>query len=101
MKIAKKPKAKSPKKKVIVWEKVAEKAMAPYEKKMTKLFSDFDKEAAKRPMSTQQRNQLWREKYETKYNALEKAMDAAIKKHWLKYHVSTSSTKPKEGYIIK
>ena len=94
-------KAKPSKKKVIVWEKVAEKAMAPYEKKRTKLFADFDKEAAKRPLSTQARNQLWREKYEAKYNALEKAMDAAIKKHWLKYHVSTSSTKPKECYIIK
>lgn len=101
MTTTKKPKTKSPKKKVIVWEKVAEKAMAPHEKKMAKFFSDFDKEAAKRPMTTQQRNQLWREKYEKKFNALEKAMDAAYDKLWLKYYVSTSSTKPKEGYIIK
>ena len=99
MATTKKPKAKKPK--VIVWKKVATKATAPHEKKLNKLFADFNKEASKRPMSTRERNDLWAKKYEKKYNALEKALTDAIDKLWLKYHVSTGTTTPKPGYIIK
>lgn len=96
-----KTKTKTPKKKVVIWEKVVEKALAPYQKKFDKLFSDFKKEAAMRPMSTSERNELWSKKYEKKYKALDRSQQDAINKLWLKYHYSLSSTAVKPGYILK
>jgi len=43
---------------------------------------------------------LWQKKYAKKWESVEKAWDKAFNKLWLKYHVSLSSTKVKEGYKL-
>lgn len=88
------------KKKVIVWAKEFEKVLGPFQKKTDKLFADFDKEVAKKPMTTSERNELWRKKYQARFDALDKAEDAAYTRLWNKYH-DKSTYKPKACYIIK
>ena len=88
------------KKKVVVWSKELEKATEKYDKKMRKLFADFEKEVAKKPMSLRDRNDLWRKKYQPKLDILEKEEDAAYTKLWNKYY-DKSTYKPKACYVIK
>ncbi len=83
--------------KIIIWSKLVEKMEAPYEKKYAKLFSDFDKEVAKSQLTTTNKNDLWRKKYQKKFEAIEKAEDAAYTKLYKKYH---DGNKPKAGYKI-
>lgn len=87
------------KKKTIVWANAVKKALGSYDRKQDKVFSDFEKEAAKRPISLAERNLLWNKKYQPKIDALEKAIDAAYKKLYYKYHNPNGT--PKSGYIIK
>ena len=88
------------KKKVVIWSKELEKATGKYDKKMLKLFDDFEKEVSRNPMSLRDRNDLWRKKYQPKFEILEKKEDAAYAKLWNKYY-DKSTYKPRSCYVIK
>lgn len=88
--------------KVVDWNKELSKATGKYVLAIDKLFKDFEKEvlASKTPMHLQQRNELWKKKYQSKLDKLEKQEDAAYKKLWEKYF-DKKTYKPKEGIVFK
>ena len=87
--------------KVIHWKREYNKVLQPLDKKMSEIFRDFEKESKNKGLrSTPELNKMWREKYAARADRLTKRLDALCDKLWLKYHVSTSSTKAKPGYKI-
>ena len=89
-----------PRVKVINWAREISKATARVEKKLNNLFKAFAAETAKKPYTTGQYNALWRKKYKQKFEKLDKELDTAIDKVWLKYHKILGSPEPKPGYKI-
>lgn len=87
--------------KVIYWKREVEKIERPFRRKFDDLFSKFDEEKKKLGIvTTAENNRLWRDKYEKKYNEIEKQLDKKFDALWLKYHVSLGTTKVREGYQI-
>lgn len=88
--------------KIIYWEKEVEKVTKPIEKKLRALFKSHQKECLQKKLkTTTEINKLWNDKYKNRYEKYNKQLDEAYKKLWLKYYISSSSTKLKKGYIIK
>ena len=89
--------------KIIYWKKEVHKVTAPLERKLNKLFKDHKDEVSKlyKDGNYISSNELWNKKYKKKYDVLDKKLDAAYKKLWLKYHTALNSTTVKKGYILK
>ena len=89
------------KEKIIHWRREYNKVLAPLDKKMKEIFREFDKESKSKGLrSTPDLNKMWREKYAHRVDRLTKRLDALCDKLWLKYHVSSGSTKARPGYKI-
>ena len=88
--------------KVVDWEKELSKATGKYVRAIDKLFKDFEKEVreSSRPMHLNQRNDLWKTKYQPKLDKLEAKEDAAYKRLWEKYF-DAKTRKPKPGITFK
>lgn len=84
--------------KTVDWNKELGKATWKYVRAIDKLFKDFEKEVreSSRPMHLNQRNDLWKTKYQPKLDKL----DAAYKKLWEKYF-DPKTRKPKHGITFK
>ena len=87
------------KKKTIYWQKELEKATGEIEKKIKKVFSDYDKKVfSGKPLPLSERQSLWKNKYQPKLDALMKKEESAYKKLYYKYH--NKDYKPKACYEI-
>ncbi|MBQ6729913.1 MAG: hypothetical protein IJQ83_07270 [Bacteroidales bacterium] len=94
--------ATTKKTKVVDWNKELSKATGKYVRAIDKLFKDFEKEVSEfsRPMHLNQRNDLWKTKYQPKLDKLEAKEDAAYKRLWEKYF-DPKTRKPKPGITFK
>lgn len=87
--------------KVIYWKKEIAKYIGPLNKKIDDLFREYDKrQKSVNAKTTPQQNELWKREFQKKYDRLDKKIDAAYLRLYLKYHVSAGSTKVKPGYKI-
>lgn len=85
--------------KVVKWKKELAKHTGPLQRKMKDLFREYDKRSAN-IKSTVEHNELWKRKFKERYDRLDKRIDEAYRRLWLKYYVSADSTKVKPGYKI-
>ena len=87
--------------KIVFWRKEVEKIDRPFRKKFDALFKAFDREKKKLGINTTaDNNRLWNEKYQPKYNSIERQLDNRVNKLWLKYYTSLDSTNARPGYKI-
>lgn len=87
--------------KKVYWKKEIARWVGPLQARANKLFREYEKQAKDLNVRTPaEHNDLWNRKFKERFERIDKRTDEAYRRLWLKYYVSSGSTKVKPGYKI-